>query len=1069
MKILNRLLSRSIASLLLLSSLTGCTKEAKTERKLASAKEHLSKGDYAAAEIEYKNVLDMDPGNSKALRGLGIIWVGQGATLEGAQVLSNAKTRFPEDDEVGYNFAKAMLDLGFIAEGRKGILSLLDRSPANGNALMLLAESSVTPDLMTECEDRLELSKAKDQASVLLAVALIQLRRGEIEAGKYSVEQAIKKDPSFARAISMKGTILRLLKQPEAALEFTKKAAELGGPRSPELGNHASLLMELKRDDEATAILESATKAAPDYLPSWRLLGTIAFTQNKDDKATEYLSKVLAKSPLDIQSCLLQAEIWVRGDEPAKAVNLLEKLAQTFPSRPAIEFPLAKAHLAAGDMLRASAALDRVLSLVPGAAEATLLRTRLFLKEGKPAEAVKILEPIVSADPANKTAQDLLIGAYTAVNRKDDASDLLRKQMEISAGDPEPLFKLGVILRSEQKMPEARKTFEKALKLAPDNLAIIIQLASMDMEEGKADEAMRRVDAFVVSHPDSSEAYRTKAELLFARKEFKEAEASLEKAIELNPEDKLAYGFLVKILVDSGRSEEAVKQLEKFLQTTADSNGEMRMALGEQLLTLGRNEEALATFEKLAGMLPDFGPAYNNIAYIQSELIVNLDKAAENARKARALMPKNPLTADTLGWIESLSGRYAEALPLLDEAVAALPDLPSALYHRGITHYKMGNLQDAEADLEKALAVDTPFPEKPEALKRLEALRSGEADLPTLEQRAKENPKDIPVLLQLAQAQAKAGKSDDALGTYDNALKVNPALVAAHLGKFRIYASAPKDPVKALDAAKQASRAAPSNPEVLAALGTANYLNGNLDVAYGMLRDATSGTAGDSSLLSDLAMTAYGMGRIDEARASMERAVTSGLADQEAADHFLALTAPNRLQDPNARALAEKVLAANPNDVPSLMLLAELDGQTGKNPEERYRQILEIHPNFDPARKNLALILVKDPSKMDAAEALAIEARRRMTDDADLTGIVAIAAYTKGKYSNAIQLFKELALARPLTATEFLALGMSQVATKNEADARQSLTKAIELNLDEPQANQAKTALEELDKPKTED
>jgi len=1055
--------------MVMIASLVGCTREARTGRKLETAAEYLAKGYYAAAEIEYKNVLEIDPSNGKAMRGLGIICVNQGASSDGVQLLSGYKMRYPKDDEAACSFAKGLLDLGFIADSRKEIIGILDRSPADGDALILLAECSFTPAAMNECDDRIQRSKAGDQPSGLLASAVIHLHRGDLEAGMNAVEQASRMEPAFGRAIAVKGMILRAQEQPEAALDPMRKAAELVGARSHEIGRYADLLMELKRPDEAISILEDATRNAPDYLPNWRLLGAIAFSQGNDKQATEYLSRVFARSPLDIEACLLQSRIWMRDDERGKAIELLEKLSTVFRSRPMIDFPLAKAYLAAGDTVKATISLDRVLNVVPGATEATLMRTRLFLKEGNPLEAIRTLEPIVSADPANKIAQNLLIGAYTAANRKDDAKELLKKQVESAVNDPAPLIKLGLLFRSEQKRSEARQAFEKAFLLAPDNLDIIAQQALMDMEEGKADEAVQRIEGYLAVHPDSSEACRIKAGLLYARGNFKDAESSFERAIELNPGDPVACGILVKILVDSGRSEEAVRRLEKLLETTPDSDGEFRMTLGGQLLALGRDKEALANFEKLAELLPDFGPAYHRIAYIHSERIVNLDMAAESARKARRLMPNDPSVADTLGWIESQRGRHAEALPFLEEAVSGLPDRPSALYHRGFNRYKLGNLQDAASDLEKAIATDAPFPEKPEAIQLLDSLRSGGENLPTLEQNARENPEDIAVHLQLANALSHAERADEALSIYDKLLQTNPQLLAAHLGKFRIHTYELKDPAKALAAAKQANRASPGNPKAMAALGTANFFSGNLEVAYGMLLEETSVADADCDLLSYFARTAYGLGRVEESRTSMERAIQRGLADTEDARRFLALTAPDRLRNPETQALAEVTMAQNPDSVPARMLLAELGELAGRNTEEDYRKILAIYPDFNPAKKNLALSLSKDPSGMEEAGTLALEARRHMTDDSGLTGIVAMASYANGKYGDAIRLFWELAFERPLTAPELFALGMSQAATEKPDDARKSLTKALELNLGESDSEMAKSTLEELDKPKSKD
>ncbi len=234
MKTAPRLLYAVAASLLLIALTSGCSKAAKAERKLTAAKEYFDKANYAAAEIEYKNLLTLKPGDPAALKGLGLIAVRQGALLDACRMLSAAKEKLPADDEVGVKLAQALFELGFVPDSRKELLEVIKRTPAHGEALLLLAETSLTPEAMTETEERIASAKAADKAPVLLASAVIQLRRGQVETGTATVTQVLKMDPNFVRAIALQGTILRVKNQPMEALDPLKKASDLAGPRSNE-------------------------------------------------------------------------------------------------------------------------------------------------------------------------------------------------------------------------------------------------------------------------------------------------------------------------------------------------------------------------------------------------------------------------------------------------------------------------------------------------------------------------------------------------------------------------------------------------------------------------------------------------------------------------------------------------------------------------------------------------------------------------------------------------------------------------------------------------------------------
>ena len=1064
MKTLQRLFSGAATVLLLVTLPSGCTKKAKAASKLSSAKEYFAKADDVAAEIEFKNVLKLEPGHPQALKGLGLIWVRQGAMLDAGRILTAAKSKLPADDEIGVNLALAFFDLGFIAESRKETLEVLERNPAHGEALALLAETSLTPEAMAESEARITRAGAADTPSVLLASALIELRRGRIEAGTRTLERVLKISPDSARALALQGHLLRLNKQPEKALVPLKKASDIAGPRSSERGTYAKLLMELGRRDDALALLKDATRKAPDYLPSWRFLALIAFFGGNDAEAAADLSKVLAKSPLDIEAALLQAQLWLRAKEPAKAVELLEKLTATFPSRPQLELALAKAYLTADDSLKATATLERVLVLVPQHTEATLLRASLHLKEGRPAETIRLVEPLLAAEPTNRMAQDLLVAAYSATKRLDEALAILQRQATALPNDEGLQLQLGQLLRAQGKAAEARAVFQRVLELSPDQLAAVFQLTAIDEQDGKSDEALARINAYLSAHPESSQAHFFKAQLCYARNDFKTAETEATKTIELKPDDTQAYGMLVNIQSRDGRSEQALGRLRKLLDTSPD-NLTARMHLGTLLLELDRLTEARACFQKMAELSPNFAPAYNNLAYIDSRSPATLGKALENARKARTLAPGDPSISDTCGWIHWLRGDYRQALPLIQEAANRLPEAASVQFHLAMVHYMMNQIPQAIAAFDKALAISGAFPEKDQALSHLAILRDGEhLDIPTLEQRVKDAPKDVVLMLFMAKKLAAAGRPQDALSAFQSSLAVNPDLEAAHLGLAQLYTTALNQPDKALDAATQARKVAPQSPRAAAVLGTASFRLGKHEDAYNLLQEAARALPDDAAVQYDYAWAAYATGRISEARAIMGKLAPSDPAQATDSKDFLALTDPAAAAGTATPALLEKMLAANPSYVPALMVRATLQEKAGQSPAPSYTKALEVFPQFDPARLALARVYLDDPKQLETAEKLANDARERLKDDPDLSGILATINFRKGQFDYAAQLLTELSAKRLLTGGELFALGMSQAATKRSNEACQTLTKALNTKLPQADATTAKTTLDKLEK-----
>ena len=133
-----------------------------------------------------------------------------------------------------------------------------------------------------------------------------------------------------------------------------------------------------------------------------------------------------------------------------------------------------------------------------------------------------------------------------------------------------------------------------------------------------------------------------------------------------------------------------------------------------------------AAYEKLLSMKPDFPPVLNNLAYLYSERMDELDKAHDLAQRARALQPGDAAIADTLGWILYKRGDYKQALALLQESAQNLPNNPEIQFHLGMANYMMGRTEEARTAFRQAAAAAGDFPGKEEAKRRLSLLGDGE-------------------------------------------------------------------------------------------------------------------------------------------------------------------------------------------------------------------------------------------------------------------------------------------------------------------------------------------------------
>ncbi len=137
----------------------------------------------------------------------------------------------------------------------------------------------------------------------------------------------------------------------------------------------------------------------------------------------------------------------------------------------------------------------------------------------------------------------------------------------------------------------------------------------------------------------------------------------------------------------------------------------------------GDVSSAVESYRKALKINPRYAVAANNLAYILSQNEEDQEQALELAQMAREVAPDDPRIADTLGWILYERGVYQQALSLIQESAEKLSGNAEVLYHLGMTHYKLGNLDEARRALSEATMTNQEFSGVEEARAILQELR----------------------------------------------------------------------------------------------------------------------------------------------------------------------------------------------------------------------------------------------------------------------------------------------------------------------------------------------------------
>jgi Tfp pilus assembly protein PilF len=229
--------------------------------------------------------------------------------------------------------------------------------------------------------------------------------------------------------------------------------------------------------------------------------------------------------------------------------------------------------------------------------------TRL-LQLQQTSDALKILEPLVAADPQNSVFRAKLADASRQAGNLPRAIELYRDAAGQTPDDPEAWYNLAaafqdageqvkaadaarealrrnerhaeahnvlaVALASSGKLAEAKEEIDRAVELDPPNARVLNNLGNVARSLNRLDEAEAAYRAAIDVAPRYADPLNGLGTLLVQRDRPRDALPLFDRAIALAPESYEARLNHAVALAVAGERDQAVRELEAFLRATTD-------------------------------------------------------------------------------------------------------------------------------------------------------------------------------------------------------------------------------------------------------------------------------------------------------------------------------------------------------------------------------------------------------------------------------------------------------------------------------------------------------------------
>ena len=165
----------------------------------------------------------------------------------------------------------------------------------------------------------------------------------------------------------------------------------------------------------------------------------------------------------------------------------------------------------------------------------TLQQALALQQAGRLPEAEILYNKVLSVQPNNPFALNLLGGLLNQVGKSEKAVELIRKALTSKPDFTDAHYNLGIILGVQGKLDEAASCFQRVISLKPDFAHVHYNFGVVLMEQGKLDEAIANYRQALVLKPDNFMALYNLGKTFKEQGKLDEAIASYRQVLNLKP------------------------------------------------------------------------------------------------------------------------------------------------------------------------------------------------------------------------------------------------------------------------------------------------------------------------------------------------------------------------------------------------------------------------------------------------------------------------------------------------------------------------------------------------------
>jgi tetratricopeptide (TPR) repeat protein len=511
--------------------------------------------------------------------------------------------------------------------------------------------------------------------------------------GSYASEAAVRHYMN-ARLLEQSGRLGEALAEYYRALSFDPRAVDL-------LVRISQVLAQQQEHGRALEFAERALALAPD---DWRALWMQGAARFSTGRAADALAPLERACEIDST----QADVLRTTARVAEAVGRADAAERAWRRLVWVDeedgeawFQIAEAEARRGDLVAAEQSLQRADELNPSRPGIVFLRAWLKERAGDLGAAIDLYQNHLRLHDRDDATRRRLVALLVRSDRLDDAYAQSKRVIQAEPKDPDVLQVHADLAFKTKHAAEAEKVLAQLQAQQPDdpdNLARAIVVLSRN---NRGREAARLADRWIARHPGHVAGPLLSVRAWAAAGVPDSAIARARAAVALAPDSTEPRRLLARTLQDAGRYDQAEREWLELRRRHPEEPG-YALDLGGCRERAGNLDGAVAAGREALKLAPDWAPALNFVGYVLADHDRELPEARRLIESALEKDPENGAYVDSHGWVLYRLGRLEEARSQLERAVRLTNGDPVVREHLGDVYRDLKMIAQAREQYELA-------------------------------------------------------------------------------------------------------------------------------------------------------------------------------------------------------------------------------------------------------------------------------------------------------------------------------------------------------------------------------